>query len=61
MLRKGSCLVAKRKQRLKNKLKGLKRQGKRKKQVARTIVKKAKGKGILRAFNSKDNKLESKL
>jgi len=58
---KGSRLATKRKQRLENELEGSKRQGKRRKQVAETMAKEAKGKGILRALDSKDNKLKSKL
>ena len=61
VLQKSSHLAAKRKQRLKNKLEGSKRQRKKRKQKARTIAKEAESRGILRAPNSRDNKLKSKL
>ena len=63
MLHKSSCFATKKKQRLKNKLKGLKRQRKKRKQEARTVVKgvQARAKDTLKALNSKGNKLESKL
>ena len=63
MLRKGSCLATKRKRRLRNKLEGSKRQGKRRKQEAGTVVEEVqvRAKDTPRALNSKGNKLESKL
>ena len=60
MLRKGSCLAAERKQRLKTKPEGLKRQGKRRKQEARTVAEETVAKEA-QAYNSKNNKPESKL
>ncbi len=60
VLHKSSCFTTEKKQRLENKLEGLKKQGKKKKQDTRTIAK-AKARGIVGALNSKDNKLKSKL
>jgi hypothetical protein len=60
-LRKGSRLAAKKKQKLKDKLKGLGEQKKRKKQKAKTIAVKALRELRAGAPNSKDNKPKSKL